>query len=192
MPVPLLARSLRLRSGQALQKCDFFAWIVSRQTYPLQESNNRLTPGYFSPATFPIETLDQEEIMKTMSVLLLALICLGCGYSPPKSMPAQPGVMPAVAQLVPNTANSGDPQFTLTVNGSNFATNAVINWNGAKQTTTRVTGSQLMTTIPAMAVASPATVSVTVTNPGTAGTGGIYAGGGTASENSNAMTFTVN
>jgi len=100
--------------------------------------------------------------------------------------------MPAIAQLVPNTANSGDPQFTLTVNGSNFATNAVINWNGAKQTTMRVTGSQLTTTIPASAVASPATVSVTVTNPGTAGSGGIYGGGGTTSETSNAMPFTVN
>jgi hypothetical protein len=129
--------------------------------------------------------------MKAISILLLAMVCVGCGYSAPKAMPPQPGVVPAVAQLVPNTANSGDPQFTLTVNGSNFASNAVINWNGAKQTTTRVTGGQLMTTIPAMAVASPATVSVTVTNPGTAGMGGIYAGGGTASETSNIMTFTV-
>jgi IPT/TIG domain len=94
--------------------------------------------------------------MKTMSVLLLTLVCLGCGYSAPKSTSPQPGVMPAVAQLVPNTANSGDPQFTLTVNGSNFATNAVINWNGAKQPTTRVTGGQLTATIPAPAIASPA------------------------------------
>jgi uncharacterized protein YdgA (DUF945 family) len=130
--------------------------------------------------------------MKTITAWLLTMVCLGCGYSAPKAMAPQPGVMPALAQLVPNTANSGDPQFTLTVNGSNFATNAVINWNGAKQTTMRVTGGQLMTTIPATAVASPATVSVTVTNPGTAGTDGIYGGGGTASETSNAMTFTVN
>jgi hypothetical protein len=130
--------------------------------------------------------------MKTISILLLALVCLGCGYSAPKAMAPQPGVMPALTQLVPNTANSGDPQFTLTVNGSNFATNAVINWNGTQQTTMRMTAGQLTATIPAAAVASPAMVSVTVTNPGTAGTGGIYAGGGTASETSNAMSFTVN
>jgi len=130
--------------------------------------------------------------MKTMSVLLLTLVCLGCGYSAPKSMPAQPGVMPAIAQLVPNTANSGDPQFTLTVNGSNFATNAVINWNGAKQTTTRMTASQLTATIPATAIATPGMVPVSVTNPGTAGSGGIYGSGGTASETSNTMNFTVN
>jgi hypothetical protein len=130
--------------------------------------------------------------MKTISILLLALVCLGCGYSAPKAMAPQPGVMPALTQLVPNTANSGDPQFTLTVNGSNFATNAVINWNGTQQTTMRMTAGQLTATIPAAAVASPAMVSVTVTNPGTAGMGGIYAGGGTASETSNAMSFTVN
>jgi len=100
--------------------------------------------------------------------------------------------MPAVSQLVPNTANSGDPQFTLTVNGSNFATNAAINWNGTKQTTTRVTGSQLTATIPATAIATPGTVPVTVTNPGTPGSGGIYGSGGTASATSNTMNFTVN
>jgi hypothetical protein len=100
--------------------------------------------------------------------------------------------MPAVSGLVPNTANSGDPQFTLTVNGSNFSVNAVINWNGTQQTTSRMTGGQLTATIPASAIANPGAVSVSVTNPGTAGSGGIYGSGGTASETSNAMTFTVN
>ncbi|HYM08655.1 MAG TPA: IPT/TIG domain-containing protein [Terriglobales bacterium] len=130
--------------------------------------------------------------MKTIFVLLLTLVCLGCGYSAPKAPAPQPGVMPAVTQLVPNTANSGDPQFILTVNGSNFATDAVINWNGARQATTRMTGGQLTTTIPATAIATPGSVPVSVTNPGTPGSGGIYGSGGTASETSNAMTFTVN
>ena len=130
--------------------------------------------------------------MKTIFVLLLTMVCLGCGYSAPKAAAPQPGVMPAVAQLVPNTANSGDPQFILTVNGSNFATNAVINLNGARQATTRVTAGQLTATIPATAIASPATVPVTVTNPGTPGQAESTAEGGTASETSNAMTFTVN
>ncbi len=129
---------------------------------------------------------------KTIFVLLFTLVCLGCGYSAPKAPAPQPGVMPAVAQLVPNTANSGDPQFILTVNGSNFANDAVINWNGAQQTTTRMTAGQLTTTIPASAIATPGSVPVSVTNPGTPGSGGIYGSGGTASETSNAMTFTVN
>lgn len=130
--------------------------------------------------------------MKTISVLLLTLLSLGCGYSAPKGMAPQPGVIPAIAQLVPNTANSGDPQFTLTVNGSNFGVTAVINWNGMAQSTTRMTGSQLTATIPATAIATPGMVPVTVTNPGTPGSGGIYGSGGTANETSTAMTFTVN
>ena len=36
------------------------------------------------------------------------------------------------------------------------------------------------------------TIPVTVTNPGTPGSGGVYGSGGTLSETSNAMTFTVN
>jgi hypothetical protein len=130
--------------------------------------------------------------MKTISVLLLTMVCLGCGYSAPKASAPQPGVMPAVSQLVPNTANSGDPQFILTVNGSNFAGDAVINWNGVKQATTRMTAGQLTTTIPASDIATPGTVPVSVTNPGTPGSGGIYGSGGTASATSGPMTFTVN
>lgn len=130
--------------------------------------------------------------MKIVPLLLLTMVCLGCGYSTPQAMAPQPGVKPTIAALVPNTANSGDPQFTLTVNGSSFSGNAVINWNGVSQATSRMTTGQLTATIPATAIANPATVPVTVTNPGTPGSGGIYGNGGTAASTSNAMTFTVN
>ena len=109
----------------------------------------------------------------------------------PQGPLTQPGVVPAITELSPDNANAGGPAFTLTVNGSSFATNAVVNWNGAPQTTTYVTRKQLMAAIPATAIATPGTVPVTVTNPGTPGSGGPYGGGGTASETSNAMNFTV-
>jgi hypothetical protein len=32
--------------------------------------------------------------MKTISVLLLTLLCLGCGYSAPKAAQPQPGAVP--------------------------------------------------------------------------------------------------
>jgi len=129
--------------------------------------------------------------MKTISVLVLTLLCSGCGYKAPMAASQQPGVVPVIMQLSPNTANSGDPGFTLTVNGSTFNQDAVINWNGSHQTTTYVTGSQLTTAIPASAIATPGTVAVTVTNPGHAA-GGIYGAGGTASETSSPMTFAIN
>lgn len=131
--------------------------------------------------------------MKIICVLLFAIACVGCGgYGSASSPSPQPGVTPTVSALVPNTANAGDPQFVLTVNGTNFAGNATVNWNGAHQATTHMTAGQLTATIPASAIAAAGTVSVSVTNPATPGSGGIYGTGGTAAANSNTMTFTIN
>jgi predicted heme/steroid binding protein len=126
------------------------------------------------------------------TVLLAALLALGlaCGYSSKATTPATAGTTPTIAALVPDNTNSGGPAFVLTVNGTNFNSNAAINWNGTAQTTTHVSGSQLTATIPATAIATSGTTAmVTVTNPGTPG--GIY-GGGTMAETSNSMTFTIN
>jgi hypothetical protein len=133
--------------------------------------------------------------MKIFLALLLTTICLGCGgYSSPSSssMAPKPGTKPTISALVPNTANAGDPQFMLTVNGTSFAAAAVVNWNGTATSTSRVTNGQLMATIPASAIATAGTVSITVTNPATPGAGGIYGNGGTAAATSNTMSFTVN
>jgi hypothetical protein len=130
--------------------------------------------------------------MKTISILLLATLTvfgLGCGYGSKTVTPAQPGTMPAISSLAPNSANHGDPAFILTVNGTNFAGNAAIDWNGTAQTTTFVTAGQLTATIPAAAIAAAGTVPITVTNP--AVSGGIY-GGGTTAATSTSMDFTVN
>jgi hypothetical protein len=132
-----------------------------------------------------------EKIMRMISVLLLAMLVSGCGYSKPMNSSPQPGAVPVISQLVPNSAKAGEPGFTLTVNGSNFNLDAFISWNGSKQGTTYLTGSQLTTTIPMSDVAAAGTVSVTVTNPGHAG-GGIYGANGTATETSSPMNFTIN
>lgn len=131
--------------------------------------------------------------MKTATMaLLLTMFAMsaGCGYSK-KTTPPAAGSMPAIAQLSPSSANHGGAGFNMIVNGSNFNSNAVINWNGTAQTssTTFVTANQLTLAVPASMITSAGTVQVTVTNPGTAG--GLY-GGGTQSETSQAMTFTIN
>ncbi len=130
--------------------------------------------------------------MKTVSSLLLTtltLFALGCGYGSKTVTPPTTGTAPTIASLAPASATAGGAAFILTVNGSNFASNATIDWNGTAQTTTFVTGSQLTATIPAAAIAASGTVPVTVTNP--AVSGGIY-GGGTTAATSAAMNFTVN
>jgi hypothetical protein len=132
--------------------------------------------------------------MKTVSVLLLAILWCGCGgYSAPATSPPKAGFVPVIAAIVPNTANHGDSAFTLTVNGSTFNSNAVVNWNGTAQTTAHPAANQLTVAIPASAIATAGSVGVTVTNPGSSTPGGPYSGGSsTKSETSNSMTFTIN
>jgi hypothetical protein len=127
--------------------------------------------------------------MKTVQIVALAgllAIGLGCGYSK-STMPPQAGTMPAIAQLSPSSMTAG-AAFTLTVNGSNFLSNAAVNFNGAAQATTHVSANQLTAQIPSSADMNSGTVPVTVTNPGTAG--GQY-GGGTLAETSAPMNFTI-
>jgi hypothetical protein len=134
-------------------------------------------------------------MMRIVSTVLLAgLIASGlaCGYSSKAAAPPQPGAMPAITQLAPSSMTSGGPAFTLTVNGSNFAAKATVNWNGTAQTgTTFVTANQLTVTIPGSAIATPGTVKVSVTNPGTPGMG-QYGGGGTLPATSTTTNFTIN
>jgi hypothetical protein len=135
--------------------------------------------------------------MTTLNRIKSAALAIGlaftfaCGYSS-KPAPATTGNLPTIAELSPNSATAGSPGFTLTVNGSSFNSNAVVNWNGTAMTGTKyVSGQQVIVNVPAASIASASTVQVTVTNPAVAGTG-PYGGGGTTAETSAAMTFTIN
>jgi len=128
--------------------------------------------------------------MLLVSVLALTV---ACGYSSKATTPPVAGTTPAISQLNPDSATAGGAAFMLTVNGTNFGAKAVVNWNGVAQSanTTYVSGNQLTVAVPASAIAASGTITVTVTNPGTAGTG-PYGSGGTLAETSSPMNFTVN
>ncbi|HTW58035.1 MAG TPA: IPT/TIG domain-containing protein [Terriglobales bacterium] len=128
----------------------------------------------------------------TISFVTLIALMLACGYSS-KSTPPVAGTMPAISALNPESVTAGGAAFMLTVNGSNFGAKAVVNWNGAAQTanTTYVSAGQLTVAVPASLIANSGTVSITVTNPATAGTG-IYGTGATLAETSSSMSFTIN
>ncbi len=129
--------------------------------------------------------------VKTALLAALIALTLACGYSS-KTTPPVAGTVPAVTQLNPNAATAGSAEFVLTVDGSNFSTKSVVNWNGVAQTpTTFVTANQLTVSIPAAMITSSGTAMVTVTNPAIAGTG-MYGGGGTLAETSSPMSFTIN
>jgi hypothetical protein len=130
--------------------------------------------------------------MKLLMVVLLTAVAatgVGCGYSSHATTPPQPGTMPAISQLTPASTAAGSSDFPLTVQGTNFNSNAVVNFNGTAMATTFDSGTEVKATIPASAVATAGTAKVTVTNPGKPG--GLY-GGGTAAATSAPMDFTIN
>ncbi len=91
----------------------------------------------------------------------------------------QPGnPTPAISSLSPGFAFAGGPPFTLTVNGSNFMSSAVVAWNGVNQSTTFINSNQLMAIISPTLIASAGTAAVTVTQPG--------------AQPSASVTFTIN
>jgi len=73
--------------------------------------------------------------------------------------------LPQVTSLDPYEAIPGSPAFVLTVVGSNFASGAVIRWDGVDLVTQWVSSTQLTTTLSDSLIAAFANVNVTVFNP---------------------------
>ena len=88
--------------------------------------------------------------------------------------------VPVVTSLSPASVLTGSDALTLTVNGSGFNANSVVQWNGQPRPTSLVSLTQLTAQLTAADLAAAANASVTVTNPSP--------GGGT----SGAQTFAVN
>jgi hypothetical protein len=113
-------------------------------------------------------------------ILVMASGVLG-GCAAPASTPApKNNPAPSVTSLSPTSATAGGTSFNLTVNGSNFISSSVVQWNGSARTTAFVSASQLTAAIPAADIAAAGNNAVTVMNPAP--------GGGTSS----ALTFPVN
>jgi len=99
---------------------------------------------------------------------LLLLFELGCGYSSNGQGTVAAG-LPTISQLSPNSMAAGGAAFTLTVNGSNFASGATVYWNGGARTTAFVSSAKLTASISAADIANAGTVLVHVQNPGGSG-----------------------
>jgi N-acetylneuraminic acid mutarotase len=75
-------------------------------------------------------------------------------------------VAPIINGLSPTHARAGDPGFTLTVGGTNFAPDSTVLWNGSPRATTFVSSTQLTAAISAADIAAAQVADVTVFNPG--------------------------
>jgi hypothetical protein len=92
--------------------------------------------------------------MRYIGFLVASLLTLGCGTGPgnvsgnhdPHSI-VDVFSPPAVTTLTPNSVPVNSVPFTMTINGTNFTTDAVVFWNNTPQFTTFITSKQLMATV---------------------------------------------
>ena len=83
----------------------------------------------------------------------------------------------SIASISPEFATAGDPDFVMTVNGTNFKSGSVVQFDGISCPTTFISSTQLTAQISALHVAAGGSFAVNVVTPGEADT--------------NSMTFSV-
>ena len=104
---------------------------------------------------------------KTVTILFAIVFSVHISVS---ANPQSVSPVPYVEQpLVPASARPGGAEFTLTVSGSGFVPQSVVNWNGSPRATTFVSSVRLTTMILASDIATKGTASVTVSNPSPGG-----------------------
>jgi carboxymethylenebutenolidase len=84
-----------------------------------------------------------------------------------------------ITTLSPSQVSAGGEAFTLTVNGSDFATGSVVQWNDSPRPTTFVSGTRLTAPVAASDISTAGSVAITVATPAPGG------------EISNAVSFTI-
>ena len=85
--------------------------------------------------------------MRYFTLAVVCLFTLGCGagrgFRGPGSI-SQTFSSPSVISLTPSTVPVNSVPFTMTINGNNFGTDAVVVWNGTPLFTMFVSSHQLL------------------------------------------------
>jgi len=84
------------------------------------------------------------------------------GASPEIALAVPPS--PTISTLSPTSATAGGTDFTLTINGANFTSDATANWGATALTTAYVSATKLTAAVPTSLIATAGTASITVTN----------------------------
>lgn len=80
---------------------------------------------------------------------------------------------PTLTALGTTSVMAGSPGFTLSLTGTGFNANSVIQWNGSPLTTSFLSSTQVSATVPSADLSSPGSIPVTVSNA--ASNGGVSA-----------------
>jgi hypothetical protein len=127
---------------------------------PLLHGTVAMNVTLFKGPTQTVTASDNADVNKT---------------SPPSSSIPVSTVTCTLTAISPDAGVLNGPAFTLTVTGTNFLSNSVIQWNGSTRPTTFVSATQLTAAIPAsdLTTAGRASVTVFTTPPGTGSTAAI-------------------
>ena len=91
--------------------------------------------------------------MQFISVLLVSLLTIGCGTGSgnhdPQGLKTSTFSPPSITELVPSSVPVNSVPFAVTINGTNFLTDATVFWNGTPVITTFVTSNQLVASLEA-------------------------------------------
>ncbi len=125
----------------------------------------------WNDAALPTTFVSANRLIATVAANLIAnrgvvsvTVSSGGGTSPSATFNVVAG--PAVTSLDPPSATAGGPAFSLTINGTSFASGATVSWNETALQTTFVSANRLSATVGAELIASPVSANVTVTSDG--------------------------
>src|SRR5580692_3185748 len=106
--------------------------------------------------------MTSEKLTSVASIALFVLLAISVGLAAQEEPASQTNPVPFINQpLVPDAVTPGGNAFQLTVNGTGFVSDSVVDWNGSPRATTFFSGSQLTARILASDIAKMGTASVT-------------------------------
>jgi len=103
-----------------------------------------------------------QRSLRLLAALALSLALPGCNLGPKFRTPPTP----QITSISPTSATAGSLPLLLIVNGSNFASSSVVDWNSSDRATSFKSSTQLTATITAADLATSGTAGVTVATAG--------------------------
>ena len=157
------------------------SWLVGGADFTLAVNGTGFTPNsqvLWNSTALPTKLIGPTQL--TASVTAATIVTPGATSISVSNAPGVmsnsisfPDALPTVTTLAPANWLIGGPDFTLTVNGTNFVPNSQVEWNGTPVSTKFMSATQLAASISAMMIASAAPVNVAVTNAVGAASNGI-------------------
>ena len=134
-------------------------------------NGNAITATYNSSTQMQAQVSAAEIAISGISLVSVVNPAPGGGSSGSAEFVVNPTSNPAPAAIALNPAsvNAGSAGFILTLYGSNFISDSVIEWNGSTVPTTFLSDTYLEAEIPASDVATPQVAQVDVSTPGPGG-----------------------